>query len=259
MTRTPGRMGKLAPQFPVALKEMPAYAAQPLPQPPSAVDWAKNVSAWPMDGNDRYGDCTMAAAAHLIQSWNAQTGESLPVPVDQQVVAQYLKLTGGKDTGLVESQVLKRWMSSGLWDNKIVGYAPVNVHNLDSLKQAIAFFGGVYVGIQVPDNAQDQFRAGKPWTLDPGWQQQSIEGGHAVPLLGYDDQYLYAITWGAVQPMAPRACRCSPEPTAEQAPSRRAPRTSSGGQARDLAHLTLVNAADTEAQAGGIGGEQPLG
>jgi len=202
MTRTPGRLGKLAPQFPVALKEMPAYAAQPLPQPPSAVDWAKNVSAWPMDGNDRYGDCTMAAAAHLIQSWNAQTGESLPVPVDQQVVAQYLKLTGGKDTGLVESQVLKRWMSSGLWDNKIVGYAPVNVHNLDSLKQAIAFFGGVYVGIQVPDNAQDQFRAGKPWTLDPGWQQQSIEGGHAVPLLGYDDQYLYAITWGAVQPMA---------------------------------------------------------
>jgi hypothetical protein len=26
-----------------------------------------------MDGNDTYGDCTMAAAAHMIQSWNAQT------------------------------------------------------------------------------------------------------------------------------------------------------------------------------------------
>jgi hypothetical protein len=202
MSRTPGKMGKLAPQFPVGLKEMSAYAAQPLPQPPATVDWAKNVSTWPMDGNDRYGDCTMAAAAHLIQSWNAETGESLPVPVDQQVVAQYLKLTGGQDTGLVESQVLKQWLSAGLWHNKIVGYAPVNVHSLDALKQAIAFFGGVYVGIQVPDNAQDQFRAGQPWTLVPGWQQQSIEGGHAVPLLGYDDQYLYAITWGAVQPMA---------------------------------------------------------
>jgi hypothetical protein len=202
MTRTPGKMGKLAPQFPVGLKEMSAYAAQPLPQPPPAVDWAKNVSAWPMDGNDQYGDCTMAAAAHLIQSWNAETGESLPVPADQQVVAQYLKLTGGKDTGLVESRVLKHWSSTGLWGNKIVGYAPVNVHSLDLLKQAIAFFGGVYTGIQVPDNAQDQFRADQPWTLVPDWQKQPIEGGHAVPLLGYDDQYLYAITWGAVQPMA---------------------------------------------------------
>jgi hypothetical protein len=52
-----------------------------------------------MDGNDTYGDCTMVAAAHMIQSWNAQTGESLPVPVDQQVIAQYLKLTGGKAHG----------------------------------------------------------------------------------------------------------------------------------------------------------------
>jgi hypothetical protein len=200
--RTPGKMGKLAPQFPVGLKEMPAYAADPLPQAPPTVDWSKNVSTWPMDGNDKYGDCTMAAAAHLIQSWNAETGEPLPVPSEDQVVAQYLKLSGGQDSGLVESQVLKHWMAAGLWRHRIVGYAPVNVHSLDLLKQAIAFFGGVYVGIQVPANAQDQFRAGHPWTLDPGWQQQPIEGGHAVPLLGYDDQYLYAITWGAVQPMA---------------------------------------------------------
>ncbi|MBR7826781.1 hypothetical protein KDK95_10745 [Actinospica sp. MGRD01-02] len=201
-SRTPGKMGKLAPQFPVELKEMPAYIAQPLPQAPAAVDWAKNVVSWPMDGNDTYGDCTMAAAAHLIQSWNAETGQQMPVPADQEVIAQYLKLTGGKDTGLVESQVLKTWMSKGLWSNKIAGYAPVNVHSLDALKQAIAFFGGVYVGIQVPNNAQTQFAAGQPWTLVADWQSQPIEGGHAIPLLGYDDQYLYAITWGAVQPMA---------------------------------------------------------
>ena len=203
MSRMPGKLGKLAPQFPEALKDLTAYTPQPLPQPPVSVDWANNVGTWPMDGNDQYGDCTMAAAAHLIQSWNAQTGESTPAaPQDQAVIAMYLKLTGGKDTGLVESQVLKQWMSSGLWENKIIGYAPVNVHSLDSLKQAIAYFGGVYVGIQVPSNAQTQFQAGQPWTLDPGWQQQSIEGGHAIPLLGYDDQWLYAITWGAVQKMA---------------------------------------------------------
>ncbi|WP_370365750.1 hypothetical protein [Catenulispora sp. GP43] len=61
----------------------------------------------------------------------------------------------------MESQVLKKWMSSGLWGNKIAWCAPVNVHSLDSLRQAIAYFGGVYVGIQVPTNAMEQFQAGQ--------------------------------------------------------------------------------------------------
>jgi hypothetical protein len=49
-------MGRLAPKFPVALKEMPAYIAQLLPQPPTAVAWPKKVALLPMDGNDNYGD-----------------------------------------------------------------------------------------------------------------------------------------------------------------------------------------------------------
>lgn len=202
MPRVAGKFGKLRPQFPVALKEFTAYAAAPLPTPPAAVDWAKNVTNWPMDGNDRYGDCTMAAAAHTIQSWNAQTGAEDQVPTEQQVIDEYLQLSGGQDTGLVESQVLKSWQSGGLWGNRVVAYAPVNVHDLTAIKQTISLFGGVYAGIQVPSNAQDQFSAGKPWTLDPGWQDQPIEGGHAIPLLGYDADWLYCITWGAVQPIA---------------------------------------------------------
>ena len=199
MTRNPGKLGKLAPQFPLALKELPEYTVRPLPAPPPAVNYAANVVGWPMDGNDTYGDCTMAAAAHLIQSWNAQTRADIPVPTGPQVVSEYLTLSGGQDTGLVESSVLKTWASTGLWGNTIAGYAPVNVHSKNLLMQAIAFFGGAYVGIQVPANAQDQFRSGKSWTLDPGWQDQPIEGGHAIPLLGYDADWLYAITWGAVQ------------------------------------------------------------
>lgn len=203
MTRTVGKLGKRAPQFPVAVKEMHCYATEPLPAPPASVDYAGKVAGgFPMDGNDTYSDCTMAAAAHLIQSWNAQTGIQLPVPTDAEVVAQYLKLSHGRDTGLVESRVLQDWLRGGLWGNKIVAYAPVNVHALDSLKQAVAYFGGVYVGIQVPANAQTQFAAGEPWTLASDWQSQRIEGGHAIPVLGYDDHMLYCVTWGAVQPMA---------------------------------------------------------
>jgi hypothetical protein len=203
MTRSVGKLGKLAPQFPVGLKELPSYAVQPLPAPPDSVDFTKAVTGgFPMDGNDTYGDCTLAAAAHMIQSWNAETKVDLPVPTDAEVVAEYLKLTHGKDTGMVESHVLKRWHGGGLWGVKIAAYAPVNVHSLDVLKQAVAYFGGAYIGIQVPQNAEEQFKAGIPWTLDPGWQNQSIVGGHAVPILGYDAQWLYVVTWGAVQQMA---------------------------------------------------------
>ncbi|MEY9893181.1 hypothetical protein ABIA35_004433 [Catenulispora sp. MAP12-49] len=203
MTRTVGRLGKRAPQFPVEVREMPHYVTEPLPAPPASVDYTAHVAGgFPMDGNDRYGDCTMAAAAHLIQSWNAQTGIQMPVPTDAEVVAQYLRFSHGKDAGLVESRVLQDWLRDGIWGNKIVAYAPVNVHALDSLKQAVAYFGGVYVGIQVPANAQTQFAAGQPWTLADDWQRQSIEGGHAIPVLGYDDKMLYCVTWGAVQPMA---------------------------------------------------------
>ncbi|MBO1413559.1 hypothetical protein [Streptomyces sp. FH025] len=200
--RTAGKFGKLAPQFPEALKDFTAYAKAPLPPPPASVDWATNVATWPMDGNDQYGDCTMAAAAHMIQSWNAQTKMKDAEPTEQQVVEEYKRLSGGQDTGLVESNVLKTWHRGGLWGNKAVAYAPVNVHDKTALQQTIALFGGVYVGIQVPANAQEQFAEGEPWTLDPGWQQQSIVGGHAIPLLGYDDDWIYAITWGGVQRIA---------------------------------------------------------
>ncbi|MFJ8471285.1 hypothetical protein [Kitasatospora sp. NPDC094011] len=202
MGRVAGKFGKLGPRFPVALKDFTAYAEAPLPAPPAAVDWATGVTAWPMDGNDQYGDCTMAAAAHMIQSWNAQTAEQDTVPTQQQVVAEYFQLSGGQDTGLVEADVLKTWQSGGLWGNTVVAYAPVNVHSLTVLQQAIALFGAVYAGIQVPANAQQQFQAGEPWTLDPGWQRQKIEGGHAIPLLGYDAEWIYAITWGGVQRIA---------------------------------------------------------
>lgn len=202
MTRAIGKYGKLAPQFPLALRELPAYTTAPLPAPPASVDYATNVASWPMDGNDVYGDCTMAAAAHLIQSWDAQTKRTSKRPTEQQVITEYLKLTGGKDSGLVESNVLRVWARHGLWGNKIAGYAPVNVHAKTNLQQAVAFFGGAYVGIQVPANAEQQFKAGLPWTLDPGWQDQAIVGGHAVPLLGYDADWLYAISWGAVQKVA---------------------------------------------------------
>jgi hypothetical protein len=202
--RKHGLYGKANPQFPVGLKDLKAYvkAGMELPAPPDTVNDYSGVASWPMDGNDKYGDCTMAAAAHSIQTWNAVTKRTDSVPTEQSVVGEYLQLTHGADSGLVEANVLKTWRGTGLWGNKIVGYAPVNVHDLNQLKQAIFLYGLAYVGIQVPANAQTQFEDGKPWALEAGWQSQQIVGGHAIPIVGYDAQYLQVVTWGALQPMA---------------------------------------------------------
>ena len=117
-----GRYGKAAPQFPEALKPFKAYLTAELPAPPATVDDYSKVGNgnWPMDGNDHYGDCTIAAAAHALQCWNAVTAMQDQVPSEKAVVAQYLALTHGADNGLVESKVLKTWRTQGLWNNKIV-------------------------------------------------------------------------------------------------------------------------------------------
>ncbi|MBV8665466.1 MAG: hypothetical protein JO269_03185 [Burkholderiaceae bacterium] len=203
-TRKAGRYGKALPQFPTGLKEFKAYLKQgaALPAPPASVTKFRDVTAWPMFGNDQYGDCTMAAAAHAIQCWNAITAEKDRVPSDTAVVAEYFKLTGGADSGLVESNVLQTWQKQGLWRNKIVAYAPINVHDQTLLQQAVDLYGLAYVGIQVPQNAETQFQDKQPWTLVQGWQTQTIVGGHAIPVVGYDQQYLYVITWGEVQQVA---------------------------------------------------------
>jgi hypothetical protein len=203
--RVAGCYGKADPQIPVGLKRFDAYLKPKtgvLPTPPQTVTDYKEVVSWPMFGNNKYGDCTMAAAAHAIQLWNAATKQSDPVPSQLAVVSEYFKLTGGADSGLVEANVLKTWRTSGLWGNQIVGYAPVNVHDQNLLQLAVYLYGLAYIGIQVPANAETQFKESEPWTLVPGWQSQKIMGGHAVPIVGYDQQYLYVVTWGEIQPMA---------------------------------------------------------
>jgi hypothetical protein len=44
----------------------------------------------------------------------------------------------------------------------------------------------------------DQWRYGNPWTYAP---RDTIVGNHCIYILGYDQQYLYCISWGKLQRM----------------------------------------------------------
>jgi len=187
------KYGKLAARQVFGLKPLSVYAEGPLPAAPASV--SVPAAAYPIDGNDQFGDCTMAGVAHLDAAWDAEVGVADPVPDDQEVVRTYFELTGGQDTGLNEADVLQTWRTQGLFGRKIAAYAPVDPRSIVELHQSVAFYGGCYLGIQCPQSAQQQFASGQPWTYDPS---SPIEGGHCIVALGYTANALLCATWGGI-------------------------------------------------------------
>lgn len=188
------KLGKLTAKRPYGLSDLATYAVGKLPAPPASCNYSTGLSL-PIDGNDQYGDCVMAGTAHLLAAWNAEVKQDIHVPNSAEVVKEYFVLTGGQDSGLNESDTLQTWYTKGLFGNKLAGYAPVNHKDLVALHQATAFYGGMMLGIQCPQSAQEQFQSGKPWTYEPN---SPIEGGHCIDLLGYSDEYAFCATWGGI-------------------------------------------------------------
>lgn len=180
-----------------------------LPPAPQEVAWQSNVHDWGMMLNDQLGDCTCAGAGHLIQSWSAAVKPEF-VPADADILQAYKAVSGyngnaNTDNGAVELDVLKYWKGTGIALHQIAGFASLDPQNDEHTRQAIWLFGGIYIGLALPQSAQDQIE----WDVSDGFWQ-SIKhvftpaldptpgswGGHAVPVLGYDSTGLTCITWG---------------------------------------------------------------
>ena len=151
------------------------------------------AALFPMDGNDQYGDCTIAALAHAVTVFDGKIGKK-HIPAAKSVVKLYLKLTGGVDSGLAELDVLNYWRQHAAGGDKILAYASIDVKNRIHIQQAIALFGGVYLGFQVQQNCQQDFEDKRMWQPGPLTNE-----GHAVFAVGYDDAGLTVLTWGNTQ------------------------------------------------------------
>jgi hypothetical protein len=201
MAEFPYRYGRLPAQFPGAVRDLAYYAAGPLPAAPPQC----NVPAfddWGMLGNDRFGDCGVAGLQHLFEADATLTHEPQTWPSDQEAIDYYLRYTGGQDAGVVLSAYLAyvRGHADGYYGNTVAAYAPVPVHDVPTLQTAIWLYGGAYSGIVVTDAMEQAFSAGRPWNL--GAAAGHPVGGHCVPLLGYDDSFLYVCTWGTIHPIS---------------------------------------------------------
>jgi Domain of unknown function (DUF4214) len=175
---------------------------------PATVDWYSKVQTWPMDMNDRIGDCTIAAASHLIELWTTY-GQLSPVNLSEQdVLAAYEAISGynpanpASDTGCYEPAVLNYWMTNGIGGHKIRGWAAIDYTDENELRSAINVFGGVYLGVLLPKTAQGQ----AIWDVVPDSGVNGNPGswgGHAVPVVGWDGTYYYVVTWGELMKVTP--------------------------------------------------------
>src|SRR3569623_1727438 len=85
-----GKIGKLAPRDDVRTHTLSrnVYRAQ-LPDPTASIDLTDRVTEWPMYANDRIGDCTTAAAAHMIEAWTAEAHGTADEETESAVLAAF--------------------------------------------------------------------------------------------------------------------------------------------------------------------------
>lgn len=200
--RVPDRkFGRISPE--VLPKDDPgilhfgAYTKPHLRPPPVRADWSKNQN-YPICLNDQIGDCAIAAAVHQIQSWSANTGSAVLVN-DATTLQVYEAVSGydprnaATDQGCVLKDVYAYWKDVGIGGNNISAAVSVDPSQQDRIKWAVTIFGGVCLGINLPQSAIDQSDIGKPWTVVP---RSKIAGGHAVECYGYDRDGLLGTSWG---------------------------------------------------------------
>jgi len=181
------------------------YLTPSLPPPPPAKDWTGGILDWGVMLNDKLGDCTIAGVAHAIQVWSANLGKELTVD-DNTVLSYYQNWDGYNpadpttDRGGIELDVLNDWHKEGFSGHGLLAFATPKFSNLVEIRQSIALFGGVYIGVALPITAQTQ----DVWDVAPRGGANAKKGswgGHCVFVPKYDEHGFTCITWGGLKTM----------------------------------------------------------
>lgn len=167
--------------------------------------------------NNILGCCTGSDCGNAM-IWRSAAAGTPVIPTVADVLGVY-EATGGyrptdpnnpqtnaTDQGADENTVSAYMVSNGIAGHKAEATAPIITGAWDSgaltrLKWAIVVFGGVRIGVNLPNSAEDQTNAGQPWSLSG---DQTIAGGHDVFVTNYDPAMFYVATWGQRQAVMPQ-------------------------------------------------------
>jgi len=202
------KLGKHPPVVDDRTLRFGAYLTAALPPPPDSVTYYQKVATWPMYDNDRYGDCTCAAAGHMIQNWTANAATEV-TPPDATVLKFYEHFVGTPpppDEGCNMLSVLKYWRRTGVDQHKVTAFTSLELKNHSQAQSAIDLLGGIYLGVALPDFAVHGDMLTVPWVVPPGGPvgdaAPNPQNGHCIPAVGYDADQLWIVTWGSLKSMS---------------------------------------------------------
>lgn len=224
-----------------------------LPMPPqvSHYSYAAEAGVAMVLGNDRLGNCTAAAAAHIIDIWRGNARSDEPVVSEEETIRFYSASTGYRpdddstDQGGDLITVLSKWKTDGFFGDgksKLVGYAAVDMTNITEVKAAIWLFENLYVGIGMADAWVEPMPARNGFIWDVAGAP-NMSNGHCMAFCGYNEQGVFTLTWGMVGIITPEALAKYFVPSAggeayvllsEEAVNRASRRTPSGANYEDL-------------------------
>lgn len=173
-----------------------------LPSAPISCDNRNGIAQWGSMLNDRLGCCTVSGLGHSIQVSTLNTGEEL-TPSDAAILQGYEDFCGynpanpATDQGGIELDVISDVLKNGFSGQKLLGVVSPDPNNIDHVKKAIAYFGSIYIGANLPLSAQQD---GGMWTVVSGAKGVAGSwGGHCMVSGSYDDNSCPWITWGENQ------------------------------------------------------------
>jgi hypothetical protein len=145
-------------------------------------------------GNDRWGNCVIATAAHMLNCWSSNESDCDFGLTDSDVIA--LSREMGALNGYNILDRLKWWRRQSMWNNYSWAYARFNASDPAMMEIAVHVFGAADIGLNMCRAWQHE----DIWTTDnDSAHRPGTWGGHSVPVVGYDADFYYILTWGRVQ------------------------------------------------------------
>ncbi len=201
MTDAIYKLGKLPTKKLLGLPDSKKYTAALAP-PPVQADYSVDLKHLGVMLNNTLACCTCSAVGHAIQTWTSYTQAAEIILPDSEILSLYEKFgyvpgDPNTDNGCAATDVLRYWYNNPVMGHKLSAFASVRPSNRIDVKNAIFLFGVLYVGVQLPLTAQNG-----PWDVAPGASMLTGDssagswGGHAIPVIAYDDDSLTCITWG---------------------------------------------------------------
>lgn len=196
------KLGRRRPRVTPQVMPLKRYLLRDTPTPPDVIDYAIKamLSLQRVYVNNSLGDCVIASKFHAIGVWSGNDSPNVVTFSDADAI-RYYGIIGGyipgrpsTDRGCSIVDALNYFKSTGFNGHKIAGYVGVNNADIIESKVSIDLFGGLTLGLNLPDAWVQSAAPGAVWGPAPA----NPNNGHDARIVGFTPQGVQLATWGFI-------------------------------------------------------------